>query len=146
MEQQSGYYEFGAFSLYPGRREVKRGDIVVTMDAEAMDVLLYLLMSDNQTASYEDVVAILPAHSAARLDRAITNLRRALDDTPGQPSVIQKSEDGMYQLAVDSTLFAAQGTALLEQPRPRPAGWVYAALLGGMLVLLGLAVTLIPPM
>ena len=147
--QQSGSddFRFGEFFLNPDRREVRKGDIVVRLDGEAFDVLLLLLGAEDQRATYDDLVAVLPGRSGARLTQAVRSIRRALDDTPGIPSVIVKTETGTYRLTTGSQRVAGPAqAALLPQPRPRPVAWVYASLLAAMLVLLGLAITLIPPL
>lgn len=134
------------FTLDPARREIRKGDIVIKLDREAMDVLLLLLEAGEQGLSGEEMLARL-SRPALDVRAAVMKIRRALDDTPGQPSVISKGDDDRYQLAGRlSVVGAPESRPFQPQVRPEPAGWVYACMVAGMLVLLGLAAVLIPPL
>ena len=134
------------FTLDPARREIRKGDIVIKLDREAMDVLLLLHEAGGQGMSGEEVRARL-AKPALDVRAAVMKIRRALDDTPGQPSVISKREDDRFVLAGRLAVVGApEARPFQPRVRPEPAGWVYACMVAGMLVLLGLAAVLIPPL
>ena len=143
MEDLTGTYEFAGYALTPARRELRKQDIVISLEREAMDLLIFLLEHRDGGVSAADLKRALWSNESdpdKALNSGVGDLRRALNDAG---DLIAFAENA-YRLGVEFTFRPSREEAFLPQQRPAPSRWIYASLMLGVLALLALAVLMIP--
>ncbi len=95
---------FGPFRLDPVRRELRRGDAVVSLRPKTAEVLLLLLEHAGQVVSKEEILAHVwggKAISEYVLTTCISEIRQALGEEPRRPRFLETVHRTGYQLLVE---------------------------------------------
>lgn len=91
----------GDWQVNPSTNTLRRGDLIKQLEPKAMDVLLLLCTQQGQVLSADDIatqcwggmdIGDNPVH------KAITQLRKALDDKPSTPTYIQTIRKRGYHI------------------------------------------------
>jgi len=123
--------------IRPDLNRIERGDVSVQVEPRVMDVLVYLAEHAGRVVSRDELLdriwgeTIVVEHV---LTRAISELRRVLDDDPEKPLFVETIRKRGYRLVAPVELppgaEPAAEPAAVEQPgwarpegRPRPSLW-----------------------
>lgn len=94
----------GHFQILPETCRIKCGSAMIHVEQKCMDVLMLLASRPEEVVSRAAILdAIWPASSSGdqALNRAISNLRKALDDCPDSPSIIETIPGRGYRLIAE---------------------------------------------
>ena len=93
-------YECGDLLVDPANRRLTRGDGEVALEPKAFSLLLVLLARAGELVTREELLDAVWGHryiAPATLNRAVTLLRRALDDDADRPRAIQTVHGAGYR-------------------------------------------------
>ncbi len=97
-----GIHRFGAVEVDLGSRSVTRGETYVSLTPKEFDLLVALLDRDGAVASRFDLMSTVWSYqadvSSRTVDTHIAELRRKLEDNPGQPQYIITVRKTGYRL------------------------------------------------
>ena len=94
----------GHFQILPETCRIQCGSRVIHIEQKAMDVLMMLASNPEEVVSRAEILdAIWPASPSGdqALNRAISHLRKALDDCPDSPSIIETVPGRGYRLIAE---------------------------------------------
>lgn len=92
MARQEASFRFGAFTADPAAYTLLRGGETVPLSPRPFDLLVYLLRNPRRLVTKEELLdALWPGVVVTEntLTQAVSELRRALRDTPGAPQCIE---------------------------------------------------------
>ena len=121
MARQKGSYRFGDFRVDPVAYTLRRGGEPVSLSPRPFDLLLYLLRNPRRLVTKDELLdALWPGVAVTEntLTRAVSELRRALRDTPGAPRCIETVPRRGYRWIAPTGLDASPA----ESVGPHPAG------------------------
>ena len=94
----------GHFQILPETCRIQCGSRVIHIEQKAMNVLMMLASNPEEVVSRAEILdAIWPASPSGdqALNRAISHLRKALDDCPDSPSIIETVPGRGYRLIAE---------------------------------------------
>ena len=127
MARQEGSYRFGDFRVDPAACTLRRAGEPVPLSPRPFDLLIYLLRNPERLVTKDELLdALWPGVAVTEntLTRAVSELRRALHDTPGAPRCIETVPRRGYRWIAATGLDAPSGESL----RPRPSGRAIAVI------------------
>ncbi|MEM6794885.1 MAG: LpqB family beta-propeller domain-containing protein, partial [Acidobacteriota bacterium] len=145
-----GTFRIGDFEVEPSLNRLRRGREVLSVEPRVMDLLVVLAESPGQVFGRDEILRRVWPETAVQDDalrRAVTLLRRVLEDDPKKPRYIETITRRGYRLVAPVSRPEPEPE---PEPAPRPTDaaatgepWPSrAAPLGfGLLLLLGLALT-----
>ena len=120
MARQEGSYRFGDFRVDTTAYTLRRAGEPVPLSPRPFDLLVYLLRNPRRLVTKDELLdALWPGVAVTEntLTRAVSELRRALDDTPGAPRCIETVPRRGYRWIAPTGVEASPGESV-----PRPAG------------------------
>ena len=92
MVRQEASYRFGAFTVDPAAYTLRRDGEPVPISPRPFDLLVYLLRNPRRLVTKDELLDVLwpgVAVTENTLTQAVSDLRRALRETPGAPRCIE---------------------------------------------------------
>lgn len=135
----------GDWCVEPSLNLIRRGDEEIRLRPKVMDVLMLLAASEGRVVSREEIIDRVWAKEFVAdsvLASAISELRAALGDQPGNPRYVETVPKRGYRLMVQVSAPpappAAEDTRPTDRGVPRRRAWRLAAGAAGLIVALGL--------
>ena len=119
MARQEGSYRFGDFRVDPTAYTLRRAGEPVPLSPRPFDLLVHLLRNPRRLVTKDELLdALWPGVAVTEntLTRAVSELRRALGDTPGAPRCIETVPRRGYRWIAATGLDAPAGGS--DAPRP----------------------------
>jgi len=117
-------YQFGAFSLEPTLRELKKAGQTVEIEPRAYDLLVYLARHRDRAVNKDELQdAVWPGMivTETALTRAVMKARKAVEDDAGKQSVIKTLHGHGYRFIAELHTVPRQKPATVEPPGPSQA-------------------------
>ncbi len=115
-------YQFAAFTLDPGRRELRRGDDLIPLEPQVFDLLEFLIRARDRVVSRDDLLAAVwhgRIVSEATLSSRVNAARTAIGDNGTQQRLIRTlPRKGVRFIGTVQELLAPDATS----PQPEPKG------------------------
>ena len=127
MARQEASYRFGAFTVDPAAYTLQRAGEAVPLSPRPFDLLVYLLRNPRRLVTKDELLDALwqgVVVTENTLTRAVSELRRALQDTPGAPRCIETVPRRGYRWIAATRLDAPAEASV----PPRPSGRAIAVI------------------
>ena len=127
MVRQEASYRFGAFTVDPAAYTLRRDGEPVPISPRPFDLLVHLLRNPQRLVTKDELLdALWPGVVVTEntLTQAVSDLRRALRETPGAPRCLETVPRRGYRWIAAIGLEAPP----LEAVRPRPSGRAVAVM------------------
>ena len=127
MTRQEASYRFGAFTVDPAAYTLRRAGDPVPLSPRPFDLLVYLLRNAQRLVTKDELLdALWPGVVVTEntLTQAVSELRRALHDTPGAPRCIETVPRRGYRWIA---AIRPDGPGE-DSVRPRPSGRTIAVI------------------
>jgi len=129
-------YEFGPFRLDPAEKLLFQDGRPVSLPPKAFDTLCMLVEQGGRLATKDDLLARVWTGTFVEevtVAQSISVLRKALGDTPDEPRYIETVPKHGYRFV------GAVRQVDASPPTRRPSRWPWAAIVGGLVLLMGWA-------
>ncbi len=118
-------YAFRNFRLDAGARRLSRDGVVLPLGPKAYETLLLLVRSAGRAVRRQELIeAVWPdaVVGEGSLDWTISQIRKALGDSPEQPLLVETVRGFGYRINGPVTLVSATPPGLAQSPGAAPAG------------------------
>jgi TolB-like protein/DNA-binding winged helix-turn-helix (wHTH) protein/Flp pilus assembly protein TadD len=130
-------FRLGDWLVQPDLGRISRGDEVVHLRPQLMDLLVFLAQRAGGLASKNDILdGVWPEEFVAEsaLTRCIAELRQALGDEVQQPRFIETVPKRGYRLLVEAVPVSGAEEALQPSPKSTARRWMLAIAVGAVAV------------